>query len=156
MTVPTKRKILTLCLLCQPPRILLGMKKRGFGANLWNGFGGKIEAGETIEEGARREFYEEAGITIGDLHEQGLLEFEFEGSDELLEVHVFKASDYTGEPTESEEMKPQWFDISEIPFDKMWQDDEYWFSLLLEGKKFTGKFLFDANDNMLSHDIKVL
>lgn len=34
--------------------VLLGMKKRGFGAGKWNGFGGKVQPGETIEEAARR------------------------------------------------------------------------------------------------------
>ncbi|MEK7607017.1 MAG: DNA mismatch repair protein MutT, partial [Patescibacteria group bacterium] len=41
----TERKLLTLCFIHQSPRILLGMKKRGFGAGRWNGFGGKVEAG---------------------------------------------------------------------------------------------------------------
>ena len=35
-------------------RILLGFKKRGFGANKWNGLGGKVEPHETIVEGAIR------------------------------------------------------------------------------------------------------
>jgi len=47
-------KLLTLVLVVQPGRVLLGLKKRGFGAGKWNGFGGKVEPGETIEEGARR------------------------------------------------------------------------------------------------------
>ena len=35
-------------------RILLGLKKRGFGEGWWNGFGGKINHNETIEEAAKR------------------------------------------------------------------------------------------------------
>jgi len=34
----------------QDGRILLGRKKRGMGFGKWNGFGGKIEAGETMRE----------------------------------------------------------------------------------------------------------
>jgi len=34
--------------------ILLGYKKRGFGAGKWNGFGGKVEIGETVEDAAKR------------------------------------------------------------------------------------------------------
>ena len=30
-------------------RILLGRKKRGFGANKYNGFGGKLDDGESLE-----------------------------------------------------------------------------------------------------------
>lgn len=47
-------KLLTLVMVVQPGRVLLGMKKRGFGAGRWNGFGGKVQAGETIEDAARR------------------------------------------------------------------------------------------------------
>jgi hypothetical protein len=36
-------------------KLLLGFKKRGFGAGLYNGFGGKVEPGETPAQAARRE-----------------------------------------------------------------------------------------------------
>src|SRR3989338_6433965 len=58
------RKILTLCLVQKDGRVLLGMKKRGFGMGKWNGFGGKVDAGETVEEAAKRELFEEAGISV--------------------------------------------------------------------------------------------
>lgn len=156
MTEITSKKILTLCLLHQHPRILLGMKKRGFGEGRWNGFGGKLEPGETIEEAARREFLEEAGITVGPITKQGLLEFTFEGNPEMLEVHVFKATEYTGTPVESDEMKPQWFDVDAIPFDKMWQDDEIWFPVFFHGQNFIGHFQFSADEQLLSHDVKII
>ena len=35
-------------------RVLLGRKKRGMGLGKWNGFGGKIEAGETMRQCAVR------------------------------------------------------------------------------------------------------
>lgn len=53
------KKLLTLVLVVEPRRVLLGMKKRGFGAGKWNGFGGKVQTGETIEQGARRYTYKE-------------------------------------------------------------------------------------------------
>ena len=46
---PMLRKILTLVLILQDEKILLGMKKRGFGAGRWNGFGGKVREDESIE-----------------------------------------------------------------------------------------------------------
>lgn len=49
-----KRKMFTLVLVQKQSQILLGLKKRGFGVGLWNGFGGKVEIGETIVEGAIR------------------------------------------------------------------------------------------------------
>ena len=47
-------KLLTLAFIKETSRILLGYKKRGFGKGRWNGFGGKVMAGETIMDGAKR------------------------------------------------------------------------------------------------------
>ena len=139
-----EKKLLTLCVINQGDMVLLGMKKRGFGAGRWNGFGGKLEAGETIEEAALREVKEVVGLDILDFAEIGNINFEFEiGEDKLLEVHIFRATEFDGEPVETEEMKPEWFSVNEIPYDQMWSDDKYWIPYLLENKKFEGRFLFD-------------
>lgn len=147
------KKILTLCIIHQHPKILLGMKKRGFGAGRWNGFGGKVEEGETIYDAVLREIKEEAGIVAIGIERKGIINFEFQGNPEILEVHIFKGCEIEGEIQESEEMKPQWFHINEIPFNEMWPDDKHWFPLFLEGKKFRGKFLFGDNDNILEMNL---
>ena len=149
-----KRKILTLCLVHDHPRVLLGMKKRGFGAGRWNGFGGKVNEGESIEDAARRELFEEAGITVRRLDKRGVLDFEFAANPgEILEVHIFHAPEYEGEPIESDEMRPEWFHIDEIPFAEMWPDDMYWFPLFLKGAKFKGRFLFGEGDAVLDREL---
>lgn len=132
------------------------MKKRGFGAGRWNGFGGKVEPGETIEDATKREVWEEVGIKVADIKKVGHIDFEFIGEPETLEVHVFKAGSFSGEPAESEEMKPRWFHKDKIPFDQMWPDDKYWFPLFLADKKFTGKFLFEGQDRILEHKIELI
>lgn len=129
------------------------MKKRGFGAGRWNGFGGKLGEGETVEEAAKRELMEEAGIIPKNLEKVGELDFEFRGNSEILEVHVFRVEDYEGEPIESEEMRPMWFTIEEIPFHEMWADDIHWLPLFLEKKSFKGRFLFDENDQVLEKEL---
>ncbi|GFO49967.1 7,8-dihydro-8-oxoguanine triphosphatase, partial [Plakobranchus ocellatus] len=96
------KKILTLVFVKEPGKILLGMKKRGFGQGRWNGFGGKVEEGETILEGAKRELLEESGVVANSLSRVGLINFEFENDPIILEVHIFKTSDYTGKPVETE------------------------------------------------------
>ncbi|MBI1888595.1 MAG: 8-oxo-dGTP diphosphatase [Candidatus Spechtbacteria bacterium] len=150
------RKILTLAIIHKGDKVLLGMKKRGFGMGRWNGFGGKVEGGETIKEAAKREILEEAGITVTKLFAAGVVEFEFKGNQETLEVHIFRASEFEGEPQETEEMRPQWFDISEIPFSEMWADDAHWFPLFLAGKKFQGRFVFDGLDTIKSKELTVV
>lgn len=137
------KRRLTLCVPIKEGRVLLGMKKRGFGVGRWNGFGGKIEQGETIEEGAIREIKEEVGIQDGVLKKLGVLEFSFQNDEKVLEVHIFKLTNFTGEPVETEEMQPEWFLFEEIPFFQMWPDDKHWFPLFLEDKMFKGSFLFD-------------
>nr|XP_020748229.1 7,8-dihydro-8-oxoguanine triphosphatase [Odocoileus virginianus texanus] len=82
-------RLYTLVLVLQPQRVLLGMKKRGFGAGRWNGFGGKVQEGETVEDGAKRELQEESGLTVDTLHKVGQITFEFTGDPELMDVHVF-------------------------------------------------------------------
>lgn len=147
------KKLLTLCIIHQHPKILLGMKKRGFGQGRWNGFGGKVSSEETIEEAAKREISEEAGIFVDELKKVGIIEFEFKGNPEILEVHIFRSEDFSGIPMESEEMKPQWFHIDEIPYKEMWPDDIHWIPLFLSGKKFKGKFLFGESDIILEQSL---
>ena len=149
------RKILTLCLVHEPSRVLLGMKKRGFGAGRWNGFGGKLQAGESVEEAAKREMLEESGVVVKDLAKMGILDFEFSTNrGEILEVHIFRVGGYEGEPTESEEMKPAWFHLDEIPFAEMWPDDIHWFPLFLKGVQFKGRFLFGEGDSILEKELQ--
>ncbi|XP_028311760.1 oxidized purine nucleoside triphosphate hydrolase [Gouania willdenowi] len=147
-------KLLTLVMVVEPHRVLLGMKKRGFGAGRWNGFGGKVQPGETIEKAARRELEEESGLTVDALEKVGNIKFEFVGETELMDVHVFRADGYNGEPTESDEMRPQWFEKDQIPFSQMWPDDIMWFPLLLQNKKFLGYFKFQGHDVILSHKLE--
>lgn len=147
--MPQDKKILTLCFIVEPPKILLAMKKRGFGAGRWNGLGGKVAADETIEAAARRELHEEIGVTAQKMTQQGIIEFEWQNKPGILQVHVFRVDRYTGTPAESEEMRPQWFDIDAIPYDDMWADDRHWLPLFIAGKKLEGYFLFDDADQIL-------
>ena len=150
------KKILTLCIPHKNKKILLGLKKRGFGVGRWNGFGGKIKTGETVEEAARRELYEEARIQGSALESFGILDFKFKGESEELEIHVFKTRDWEGSPMESEEMMPRWFSVYSIPYKEMWPDDTHWLPLFLAEKKFKGRFLFDGMDTILKKEVTEL
>ncbi len=135
-------------------KVLLGIKKRGFGVGKWNGFGGKVKEGETIEFATKRETKEEAGVDVGAMKKFGVLEFEFQGNPEIWEVHLFSVNEFLGEPIETEEMRPEWFHVNEIPLQNMWADDQYWFPLFLKGKRFKGKFLFRDEETILEHQLQ--
>jgi 8-oxo-dGTP diphosphatase/2-hydroxy-dATP diphosphatase len=148
------KKVLTLCLVLANSQILLGMKKRGFGANRWNGFGGKVEKNESIMEAASRELYEECEINAESLVQKGLMRFHFENDPVELEIHLFEVEKFSGDPKETDEMRPQWFYYNEIPYDKMWADDRLWMPLFLDGKKFEGEFFFKDQNTLIDYKIK--
>ena len=151
----TKRK-LTLVLIEEKDRILLAMKKRGFGEGKWNGFGGKVEEGESIEEAAIRELWEESGLRAEVDHLEKRCEHDFEFKDDpvIMNVHVYALSEFSGEPQETEEMRPKWFHKNDIPYDEMWDDDKYWLQHFLEGKKFNGQFFFEG-DTVVEHNLNL-
>jgi 8-oxo-dGTP diphosphatase / 2-hydroxy-dATP diphosphatase len=128
--------------------VLLGLKKRGFGVNKLNGYGGKPDANETIEQAAVRELKEEAGVTSDVSNYEKVAEIDFIFADVPVEknwnqtVHVYFLRKWVGEPVETEEMKPVWADIKQLPFDKMWLDDKYWLSDAIAGKKIKAEFVF--------------
>lgn len=114
-------KTLSLLFLKREGEILLAMKKRGFGEGRWNGVGGKVEAGESIEEAMVREAQEEIGVTPTHYEKVADIRFDeyFKGTPTLMHVHVFTSTKWNGDEQETEEMAPQWFKESEIPYEHM-------------------------------------
>lgn len=151
-------KYCTLLFLRDNDRILLAMKKRGFGSGYWNGIGGKIDPGETIEQALIRECQEEIGVTPISWQKVAEHDFLMDTDSEPwhMFVHAYTTDNWEGEPIETEEMAPQWFHQSEIPYDKMWQDDLHWIPHVLEGRKIAGFFTFDQANNLLTHNMKLV
>lgn len=137
-------------------KILLGLKKRGFGKGRWNGAGGKVEDGETFKDATIRECQEEFGITPLSPTLIASIKFDvFHNQEQLmLDVQVFMSTKWEGKPRETEEMRPQWFKLDDIPYDEMWQDDKYWLPQVLTGKKLICSFSFDKNDKMIKKNIE--
>ncbi|MBP9855816.1 MAG: 8-oxo-dGTP diphosphatase [Candidatus Pacebacteria bacterium] len=152
-----KRKITTLVLLQEGDKILLGLKKRGFGVGRWNGFGGKVELGETVLEAAVREMVDECGIIVEGLEARGVIDFRFiTQPGQVIEVNIFAVKGWRGEPVETGEMKPEWYSLDTIPYSQMWSDDIHWLPIFLQGEKFRGQFLFDTNDQVLEYKLEIV
>lgn len=152
-TKQTKTVVATLCVVHDDISVLLGKKKLGLGTGKWNAFGGRVEENESIEEAAIRELEEEAGIVAKDTVKHGVLTLVGE-IDYDIELHIFKACAFSGDPRESDEMKPQWFKHEEIPFHNMWPNDIYWLPLVLGGKKFKGNFVF-KDDKIVDFNLNI-
>ncbi|EMD34686.1 hypothetical protein CERSUDRAFT_116874 [Gelatoporia subvermispora B] len=153
-------KLYTNAFVLQDNKILLGYKKRGLGKDLYNGFGGKVEPGETSAEAAVRELQEEAGITAT-LRHCGVLFFTVTDIPYAFHVDVYIASEYSGTIIETEEMRPQWFSATQstsemdvtpeflpIPYETMWTDDPFWLPLLIQGRPFVGRVDFGSDNCM--------
>ena len=138
--------------------ICLAMKKRGFGMNRWNGVGGKVDdQNETIEEAARREAKEEIFVDIQNLNKVAELSFYFPHNsawDQI--VHVYLAENWTGEPRESDEMRPEWFSVNELPFQDMWPDDIFWLPEVVKGKLLKAMFKFGEKDVVLDKKVEIV
>ncbi len=147
----------TLCILLreEPPRqVLLGLKKAGFGAGKYGGFGGKVEDGETVEDAALRELEEETGVRVLPEHlgYVARLEFLFPARPSWNHhVHVFLATCWLGEPQESREMSPEWFRVDDLPFDDMWQDGRHWLPSILAGERIWGRFTFRGDNETIQN-----
>jgi 8-oxo-dGTP diphosphatase len=137
----------TLCYLWNGDRVLLLRKARGlFGAGKWNAPGGKLLTNEPPETGAAREMREETGLSVSALQFHGILNFYLGKGKELDQtVFVFSCKKFSGKMRNSMEGELQWYRVSEIPYEEMWEDDRVWLPLVIEGKGFIGDFYFTAN-----------
>lgn len=130
----------TLCFLTRERdgvrQVLLGLKKTGFGRGKVVGLGGHVEQGETDEEAACREVQEEAGVVVRqeDLRDAGVVTFDFPSRPEWnMSTRLFVTARWSGEPAESAEILPEWFDVGALPVEQMWQDAAHWLPLVLNG-----------------------
>jgi 8-oxo-dGTP diphosphatase len=141
----------TLMFVHQGSRVLLIEKLRGIGEGKINGPGGKIDPGETPEECVIRECQEELHITCLDPVKRGELWFAMSDLPDI-HCHVYTATKFEGTPTATDEAIPYWCEITEIPFERMWEDDSYWLRQILNGESFDAKFLF-TEEKVIWHDI---
>ncbi len=140
-------RIETILIIQKGNKIILGLKnpEKKFG-NKWNGFGGGLESGETLEEAAIRETLEETGAAPKDLTKRGIILFEFESDEQDHEVHIFRAGDYEGKLTPSEDFS-EYREFSETDlvgvYPQMMPADRHWLPLFIQRKLFRGEVKFD-------------
>ncbi len=150
----------TLCLLLREDELCLAVKKDHknpgvvVGIGKLNGYGGKVEPGESIEDAAKREVLQEAGVKVRALEKVGTIEYLFPETPRNNQVvHIYLCDRWTGEPRETEEMHaPEWFRLNQIPYSRMWKNDQEWLPLVLKGHKVTGRVEHSETRN---YDVKI-
>lgn len=81
-------------------------------ADHWEFPGGKVEAGESIEQALQREFIEEIGVQTDNW--QPLIEIPWHYEKVSVRLHVFQTYDFDGTPHGKEGQLLRWFDVSEL------------------------------------------
>jgi 8-oxo-dGTP diphosphatase len=146
-------KLATLCYLRQNGKTLMVhriKKPNDIHEGKWNGLGGKFEPGETPEECARREIFEESGLRVKELVLKGLLTFPLFAKDEDWYAFVFVARDFEGSLIDSPEGILAWIDDSKLLELNLWVGDRIFLPWLERPGFFSGKFVYQ-NEALVEH-----
>ncbi len=153
----------TLCLLLRDlpeKQVLMGFKKTNLGKGYYNFPGGKKKSSDrSIEACASRECHEEMGMRIAQeaLIKKGELTFRWpkQLSDWDQVVHVYVARKWSGEPAETEEMRPLWVPVASMPYEKMWAADRLWVPYVLEGRHIIGSFSYNKDKELIQKQVRL-
>ena len=125
-------------------------KKNDINHDKWIGVGGGFEYGESPEECAIRETWEETGLTLTDYRYRGIVTFDCEGQKCTQYMHLFTATAWTGELTECNEGNLEWVPKDKVCDLPIWEGDKIFFRLLEEERPFFSlKLSYDAKDVLL-------
>ena len=105
-------ELTVVCLLEEGDKILLQDRVK----TDWHGYalpGGHVEKDESFLDAVKREMKEETGLEIRTPRLVGLKQFPIDNGRYL--VVLFKATEWSGEPTSSEEGKMEWVEYARLP-----------------------------------------
>lgn len=118
----------------------------------WNGLGGKLEPGETPEECARREIYEESGLRVRRLEWKGILTFPAFSNEEDWYTFIFIAEPEEGELIDSAEGVLSWIPDEELLGLHLWEGDRIFLPWLDRPGYFSGKFVYQEG-RLVDHQV---
>ena len=105
-------ELTVVCLIQDENKILLQNRVK----EDWKGYtfpGGHVEAGESFVDAVIREMKEETGLTVTNPKLVGIKQFPINNGRYI--VLLFKATEFTGTVTSSDEGEMEWIDIDELP-----------------------------------------
>ena len=101
----------------------------------WIGVGGGIEAWESPEDCLLREVREETGLKLTAWRKRGVIDFISDAwEDEVM--HLYTATEWTGEITECDEGILEWVDKEKVTDLPLWEGDRVFLKLLAQDAPF--------------------
>ena len=123
-------------------------KKEDANAGKWIGVGGSFEEGESPDECAAREIFEETGLTVRRLDYRGIVTF-VSDEWETEYMHLFTSSGFDGDETECDEGDLAWIPKKDIPSLELWEGDRVFLKLLDDGSPFFSLKLIYEKDKLI-------
>jgi len=118
-------------------------KKDDYHEGKWNGLGGKFDNGESPEDCAIREVFEESGLKIKNPRMHGFITFpNFDGKQDWY-VFLFTADDYEGDLIDSKEGNLEWIPNEKLNSLNLWDGDKIFMEWLFQDKFFSAKFNYE-------------
>jgi 8-oxo-dGTP diphosphatase len=145
----------TLCYLRQGGKTLMvyrNKKPNDMHLGKWNGLGGKLEPGETPEECAEREIFEESGLTVKNLIYKGLLTFPGFANEEDWYAFVYLSTEFTGDLIDSPEGRLEWIEDSALLDLNLWEGDRLFIPWLSQPGVFSGKLTY-VDGRLVDHQV---
>ena len=143
----------TLCYLEKDNKYLMllrNKKKNDLNEGKWIGIGGGFEQGESPEECAKREIFEETGLDATELNLRGIITFDND-IQETEYMFLFTSKCFSGTLTdECNEGELAWINKYDILSLNLWEGDKYFLELLTTDEPFFSMKLSYSKDKLVS------
>lgn len=148
-------KLATLCYIIKDNKTLMLhriKKKNDYHEGKWNGLGGKLEPRESPEECAKREVFEESGLTVERMILKGFITFPlFDGKEDWY-VFVYVIDKFSGEIIDSTEGELEWIDNDKLLELNLWDGDKIFMKWLFKEELFSAKFNYE-NGKFINYQV---
>ena len=125
-------------------------KKNDINHNKWIGVGGRREVGESVDECAIREVFEETGYHVHSLSCAG--EVLFVDNSMKMMMYIYEITDFDGEQIKCNEGDLKWIPIKDIYNYPMWEGDKLFLPKLINHEPYFKMILTYDNDVLI--DVK--